>query len=112
MPKGIMERMGLEITRPYKDLFSFDSKRVQCIDLIKYVVVGLTQVPTKTVVMDIMVADIPPNFGMLLSRSWEENIKGTMQMDLTYATIPVFGDKWRLYRETRMDYMVSSKDKP
>ena len=28
MPKVIMERMGLEITRPYKDLFSFDSKRV------------------------------------------------------------------------------------
>lgn len=28
MSKVIMERMGLEITRPYKDLFSFDSKRV------------------------------------------------------------------------------------
>ena len=26
MPKVIMERMGLEITRPYKDFFSFDSK--------------------------------------------------------------------------------------
>ena len=70
MPKIIMERMGLEITRPYKDLFSFDSKRVQCIALIKYVVVGLTQVPAKTMVMEFVVADIPPKFGMLLSRSW------------------------------------------
>lgn len=33
-------------------------------------------------------------------------------MDLTYATIPVFGEQRRLYRETRMAYMVSSKDKP
>ena len=87
MPKVIMERMGLEITRPYKDLFSFYSKRVQCIGLIKDVVVGLTQVPAKTMVMEIVVADIPPKFGMFLSRSWAANIKGTMQMDLTYATI-------------------------
>ena len=69
MPKVIMERMGLIIAKPYKDFFSFDSKRVQCIGLIKDVVVGLTQVPAKTVVMDIVVADIPPKFGMLLSRT-------------------------------------------
>jgi hypothetical protein len=112
MPKVIMERLGLEVTRPYKDLFSFDSKRVHCIGLIKDVVVGLTQIPAKTTVMDIVVADIPPKFGMLLSRSWAAKIKGTMQMDLTYATIPVFGEQRRLYRETRMAYMVSSKDKP
>ena len=112
MPKVIMERMGLEITRPYKDLFSLDSKRFKCIGLIKYVVVGLTQAPAKTVVMEIMVVNIPLKFGMLLSRAWATNIKGTMQMDLTYATIPIFGEKGRLYRETRMVYMVSSKVKP
>ena len=112
MPKVIMERLGLEVTRPYKDLFSFDSKRVHCIGLIKDLVVGLTQIPAKTTVMDIVVADIPPKFGMLLSRSWAAKVKGTMQMDLTYATIPVFGEQRRLYRETRMAYMVSSKEKP
>ena len=112
MPKVIMERLRLEVTRPYKDLFSFDSKRFQCIGLIKDVVVGLTQILAKTIVMDIVVADIPPKFGMLLSRSWAAKIKGTMQMDLTYATIPVVGEQRRLYRETIMDYMVSSKDKP
>ena len=112
MPKVIMERTGLQITRPYKDLFSFDSKGVQCIGLIKDVIVGLTQIPAKTIVMDIVVAAVPPKFGMLLSRSWAAKIKGTMQMDLTYATIPIFGEQRRLYRETRMAYMVSSKDKP
>ena len=29
MPKGMVESLGLEITRPYKDLYSFDSKRVK-----------------------------------------------------------------------------------
>lgn len=33
-------------------------------------------------------------------------------MDITYATIPLFGEQRRLYQETRMDYMVRSKDKP
>ena len=112
MPKVIMERLRLQVTRPYKDLFYFDSKRVQCIGLIKDVVVGLTQIPAKTIVVDIVVADILPKFGMLLSRSWATKIKGIIQMDLTYATIHVFGEKRRLYWETIMAYMVSNKDKP
>ena len=32
MLKVVMERLGLEITRPYKDLYSFDSSRVKCRD--------------------------------------------------------------------------------
>jgi hypothetical protein len=35
MPKAVMENLGLEVTRPYKDLHSFDSSKVRCIGLIK-----------------------------------------------------------------------------
>ena len=35
MPKSVMERLDLDITRPYKDLFSFDSIQVRCLGLIK-----------------------------------------------------------------------------
>ena len=35
MPKAIMETLHLDITRPYKDLFSFDSNKVECLGLIK-----------------------------------------------------------------------------
>ena len=28
MPRVVVESMGLKITRPYKDLYSFDSKKV------------------------------------------------------------------------------------
>jgi hypothetical protein len=31
---------------------------------------------------------------------------------MSYATIPVFGQQRRLYRETLMKYMVSSQEKP
>ena len=58
--------------------------------------------------MDVVVVDIPPKFGMLLSRSWEAKLKGALQMDMSYATILIFGVHRRLYREKNLAYMVSS----
>ena len=34
-PKRVVESLGLEVTRPYKDLYSFDSRKVKCFGLIK-----------------------------------------------------------------------------
>jgi hypothetical protein len=68
-PKIVMEELGLEIRKSYHDLCSFDSRRVQCLRVIKDLVVTLLQLPMKSVVMDIMVVDVPHKFGILLSRS-------------------------------------------
>ena len=62
--------------------------------------------------MDIVVVDIPPEFGMLLSRSWASKLKGTLQMDMSYATIPLFGQHRRLYRVNILEYVVISQEKP
>jgi len=91
MPKVFMDELGLDITRPCKELFSFDSRKVKCLGLIKDLVVSLAQITTKKMVMNVVVADIPLKFDMLLSRSWAAKLKGTLQMDMSYATIPVFG---------------------
>jgi hypothetical protein len=112
MPKSVMEKLDLDITRPYKDLFSFDSSQVRCLGLIKDLCVSLVQYPAKTILMDIVVADIPPKYGMLLSRSWGAKLQGSLQLDMSYATISVFGQPKKLYRETLMKYVVSSQEKP
>jgi hypothetical protein len=112
MPKAIMEKLGLEVTRPYKDLHSFDSNKVICIGLIKDLCITLVKILVKGMVMDVVVADIPPKYGMLLSRSWGAKLKGTLRLDMSYATIPVFGQQRRLYKETLMKYMVNSQEKP
>ena len=83
MPKGVVEILGLEVTRPYKDLYSFDSRRVKCFGLIKNMVVTLNKLPSKTIVMVVVVADIPPKFGVFLSRSWTSKLKGSLQMDMS-----------------------------
>ena len=41
IPKGVVESFGLEVTRPYKYLYSFDSTKVKCLGLIKDMVVTL-----------------------------------------------------------------------
>lgn len=78
MPKTVMEELGLDITRPYHDLFSFDSRKVKCLGLIKDLAITLTQLPMKSMMMDIVVADVPPKFGMLLSRGWIKRLGGTL----------------------------------
>jgi hypothetical protein len=113
MPKIVMEELGLEVTKAYHDLYSFDSRRVQFLGFIKDLVVSLFQLPMKSVVMDIVVADVPPKFDMLLSRSWIKKLGGTLQMDITYATILVFGGEHRrLYKEAQLAYIVSDEADP
>lgn len=99
MPRAIMDKLGLYITRQYHDLYSFDSSRVICIGLIKDLVMSLDQLPMKNILMDVVVADIPPRFGMLLSRSCVAKLKETLQLDFSYATIPMFGQMRKLYWE-------------
>ena len=65
IPKTIMDDLGLEVTKTYHDLYSFDSRKVKCLGVIKDLVVSLFQLPMKSVVMDIVVVDVPPKFGIL-----------------------------------------------
>lgn len=53
--------------------------------------------PAKGLVIDIVVADIPPKYGMLLSRSWGTKLQGNLQRDMSYDTIPIFNKTMRLY---------------
>jgi hypothetical protein len=76
MPKEVMDELGLDITKPYHDLFSFDSRNVRCLDLIKDLVINLAQLPMRNMIMDVVVVDIPPKFGLLLSRSFMEKKDG------------------------------------
>ena len=45
MPKAMMDELGLSITKPYHDLFSFDSWKVKYLVLIKDLAINLSQLP-------------------------------------------------------------------
>ena len=92
-----MKKLNLKITKPYKDINSFDSKRVKCVGLIKDMVVSLAQIPARSLVMDVVVVDIPACFWMLLSRSPRDNLGDVLKLDFTYAIIPVLEVKREYY---------------
>ena len=78
MAKIIMDNLGLDITITYKYLYSFDSRKVICLGLIKDLVVSLHQMPEKCIVMDVIVANVPMRLVILLSKSWATKLKGTL----------------------------------
>jgi hypothetical protein len=113
MLKIIMDKLGIQIIRPYGNLYSFDLRRFKCMGMIKDLVVTLAQVLVKSILMDVVIADIPPKYDMLLSRSWGSKLGGYLQLDMTYTKIPVFSDQFTLfYRETRLAYIVSDPQNP
>jgi hypothetical protein len=112
VPKVVMEKLGLEITRPFHDLYSFDARKGKCDGLMKDMVVTLAHLSVNSIMMDVVVDDVLANYGMFLSRTWERNLGGTINMDINYAIIPVFrGENRRLYRETKFSYVVSDQNK-
>lgn len=63
----------------------------------KGMVVSLDQILAKNVFKDVVVANIPLIFGMLLSWYWGEKLKGTLQLDFSDTTISFFGEHRKLY---------------
>jgi hypothetical protein len=80
MPSTVMKELGLEITKTYHDLYFFDSRKVKFLGVIKDLVVSFFQLSMKSIVMDIIVVDVPPKFGMLPSRSWIKRLGRTLQI--------------------------------
>ena len=42
--------------------------------------------------IDILVIDVPDKWGVLLSRKWVVDLGGSIQMDWTYANVPLSED--------------------
>jgi hypothetical protein len=82
MPKVVMEKLGLEIIRTYHNLYSFGAIKLKCDELIKDMVLTLAQLPVKSIMMDVVVVDVPANYCMLLSIKWAHNMGCTMNMDI------------------------------
>ena len=88
MPLRILKEMGLEITRPYGNVCGIDSRGVQAYRLIKNSKSNLFPCPDLNTMMDVVVIDLPPVYGMLLSRKWVVGLGGYLMMDLSYPCIP------------------------
>lgn len=86
MPLTIMKQLGPSINRPYKRVCGFNSKPVEVAGTIKDLKASLVRNPDISLLMDVIVVDIPYVWGMLLSRNWGATIGGMFKW--AYHTQP------------------------
>jgi hypothetical protein len=89
MSLKVMRQLGLETTRPYKNVCGIESRAIPTHGVVENVKVCLTRYPEIVLLMDIVVVDVPNVWGMLLSRKFVATLGGTLQMDLTGLDIPM-----------------------
>jgi hypothetical protein len=90
-----------------------DSKTIELNGLIKGLQMHLVAFPDIMIEIDIVVIDVPDAWGMLLLRKTAADLRGNLQMDLTYATIPTpYGAMFRLNKELERKYHVEDPKKP
>jgi hypothetical protein len=112
MTKKVMEQLNLRISRPYHNICAMDNRTIEVHGLIKGLQVHLTAFPDIMNEMEIVVVDVLDTWGMLLSRNIAVDLGGSLQMDLTYATIPTpNGLEFKLNRELERKYHVEDPKK-
>ena len=71
----------------------------------------LAAYPEIEINMNVLVLDIPDTWGMLLSREWAAKLGGSIQMDLSYATIPIEENaSYKLVNEKPMSEHVETPE--
>lgn len=106
MPIDVMKILNLNVDTPYGKYYAMDNRFVPVVGIIKEIEFKFPSFPEKTYKMDITVVEVPSSYGILLSRQWSNLVGGNIQLDLSYAYIPVNGGIIRIDKEPRSNYLV------
>lgn len=112
MPSTVAKDFSLSFTKIFGRFYSMDSKQIPLHGQIKDVQVALATHPSKRVKLTILVANIPANYGMLLSRTFCKDLGGEIKMDWSRANILVGKQKVVLQPETKAQFTVFPSDDP
>jgi hypothetical protein len=89
MSLKVMNRLGIQITWPYRNVCVVDSRKIKVHGLIKDLQVKLVVYPIISILMDVVVIDVLDAWSMFLSRKWATSLGGSIQLVLSYATISI-----------------------
>jgi hypothetical protein len=84
-----MEKLGLNVTRPYRNVCGFESRAIPTHGVVENVEACLGRYLERVIHMDIVVVDVPDVWGMILSGKFIAMLRGTLEMDLTYINMPM-----------------------
>ena len=78
MPFKVMESLGLEVDTKYGRCCAMDSREVLVMGTINALPYKLATYLEADFTMTVLVVDIPPRYGMLLSRKWSVAMGGNL----------------------------------
>ena len=83
MTRKVMEQLNLRVNQPYHNVCAMDAREVEVVGIILNLQVKLVKYLDIDMSMDVVVIDVPDNWGMLLPRKWAATFGGYIQMDWT-----------------------------
>lgn len=83
MPLKVMEALGLGVDTRQGRCRAMDTKEIPVVGTINALPFRLAAYPDEELAMSVLVVDIPPHYGMLLSRKWSAAMGGSLQCDLS-----------------------------
>jgi hypothetical protein len=85
----VMEKLGLNTTQLYENLFGINSNKVKVYVPCENVEVFLFDFLHISLCMNILVIDVSDPWGIILSRIWYASLGGFLNTDLTHTHIPM-----------------------
>jgi hypothetical protein len=80
MALKVMQKLGLKVTRPYRNVCGFYYRAIPTHGVIENVELFLGRYPKRVIHMEIVVVDVPDVWGMLLSNQSVAMLGGTLEM--------------------------------
>jgi hypothetical protein len=109
----VMNELGLKTKSPYKNACGNDSILIKGCGLLKDLRVYLTTYPDISILTQVVVIDVLDAWGTLLSRKWDATLGGSIQMDLSHATILINdGTFFTLYKNCIVKHQVEDPSVP
>ena len=94
--------------------FKLDRSKVQVAGEINSVTIRLASDPRIFQRIDILIADIPEFYGLVLSRDWSTKINGYISTDFSHMWLPYKGkpNQIKIEREKLMTHTVTEFEQP
>jgi hypothetical protein len=114
MPLKVCEKLNVKPEPSDIHIIQLDRTRVKVIGELKNVLIRMSANPKVHQTIDIIVVDIPDNYGMLLSRDWSTMLNGYFATDWSHLWLPYNGkmNQIRIDRERYMKHVVTDLNDP
>ena len=109
MPASVCSKLNIEPQKFAIHIVQLDRTKVQVVGEINSVTIRLSADPRIVQRIDILIADIPEFYGLILSRDWSEKLHGYISTDWSHMWLPYKGkpNQIMIDREKHMTHTVT-----